>query len=64
MGCVWAQSGHSRQPGLLTFMRREYERLQAERAGAAAMPTGLVTRQLAGTTVPPNASGGYKRTNG
>ncbi len=50
-GTIVRATGPS-EPGLLTFMRREYERLQAQRAQAAAMPGGFVTRPIDGDYSP------------
>lgn len=36
------------EPGLLTYYRREVERMQAERAQAALQPGGIVTREVGG----------------
>lgn len=37
-----------REPGLLTFMRQEFERLQAERAQATGAAGGIITREVGG----------------
>jgi hypothetical protein len=46
------------EPGLLTYYRREVERMQAERGQATAIPGGFVTREIGGDY---NAAEGERR---